>query len=89
VAEFDAAQVGVVKPQVRITIAEYLGDTDPRVTSQGVASLLRSDVVGTSSLPANLAEHRVLFGVGHDLPYLLRTAARDGDLGGPRQRLLA
>jgi hypothetical protein len=36
----------------------------------------------------HLAEHRVLFGVGHQLPYLLRTAAGDRDLGSPFQRLL-
>jgi hypothetical protein len=30
VAEFDAVQAGVVQPSVRVTIAKYLGDTDPR-----------------------------------------------------------
>ncbi|MEU6072426.1 hypothetical protein [Micromonospora sp. NPDC047074] len=30
VAEFDAVQGGVVEPQVRVTIAKHLGDTDPR-----------------------------------------------------------
>jgi hypothetical protein len=54
-----------------------------------VAGLLRADVVGTSPSPVSLAEHRVLFGVGQDLPYLLRTAAGHGDLGSPRQRLFA
>ena len=29
-AEFDAAQSAVVEPPVRMTIVEYLGDTDPR-----------------------------------------------------------
>src|SRR5512138_1974429 len=43
----------------------------------------------TSPSPVSLAEHRVLFGVGQKLPYLLRTPACDGDLGSPRQRLLA
>ncbi|WP_236647298.1 MULTISPECIES: hypothetical protein [Micromonospora] len=46
-------------------------------------------VVGMSPSPVSLAEHRVLFGVGHELPDLLRTAATNGDLGSPRQRLLA
>jgi hypothetical protein len=36
-----------------------------------------------------LAEHLVEFGVGPELPDLLRTAAGDGDLGSPLQRLLA
>ena len=44
---------------------------------------------GMSPSPVSLAEHRVLFGVGHELPDLLRTAATDGDLGSPGQRLLA
>ena len=43
---------------------------------------------GHSSCPG-LAEHLVEFGVGPNLPDLLRTAAADGDLGRPRQRLLA
>jgi hypothetical protein len=36
-----------------------------------------------------LAEHLVEFGVGPELPDLLRTAAGDGELGSPLQRLLA
>jgi hypothetical protein len=35
------------------------------------------------------AEHLVEFGVGPELPDLLRTAAGDGDLGSPLQRLFA
>jgi glycosidase len=35
------------------------------------------------------AEHLVELGVGPELPDLLRTAAGDGDLGSPLQRLLA
>lgn len=42
-----------------------------------------------SPLPVSLAEHRVCFGVGHELPHLLRAATSGGDLGSPRQRLLA
>ena len=37
---------------------------------------------GTAASAA--AEHLVLLGVGQELPYLLRTAADHGDLGGPR-----
>jgi hypothetical protein len=43
----------------------------------------------TSPSPICLAEHLVEFGVGPELPDLLRTAAGDGDLGSPLQRLLA
>jgi hypothetical protein len=43
---------------------------------------------GTSPSPVSLAEHHVLFGVGHELPDLLRAAAGHRDLGGPLQRLL-
>ena len=53
------------------------------------AGRLRSDAVGTSPPAISLAEHRVEFGVGPDLPDLLRAAAGDGDLGSPLQRLLA
>jgi hypothetical protein len=38
---------------------------------------------------SRLAEHFVLFGVGQELPDLLRAAAGDGDLGRPLQRLFA
>ena len=44
---------------------------------------------GTSPPAISLAEHRVEFGVGPDLPDLLRAPAGDGDLGSPFQRLLA
>src|SRR5712692_9423648 len=47
------------------------------------ADRFRSDVVGTSPPAICLAEHRVEFGVGPELPYLLRTAAGDRDLCGP------
>ena len=53
------------------------------------AGRLRSDAAGTSPSAISLAEHRVEFGVGPDLPDLLRAAAGDGDLGSPLQRLLA
>src|SRR5262249_53574590 len=43
----------------------------------------------TSTSPISLLEHRVLFGVGHELPDLLGTAAGDGDLRGPLECLLA
>jgi hypothetical protein len=39
--------------------------------------------------PICLAEHLVEFGVGPELSDLLRTAAGDGDLGCPLQRLFA
>ena len=48
-----------------------------------------SDVIGTSPSAICLAEHRVQFGVGHELPDFLRTAARGGDLGSPLQRFFA
>ncbi len=48
-----------------------------------------ADIIGISPSPVSLAEHRVLFRVGHELPDLLRAAASDGNLGSPRQRLLA
>ncbi len=47
------------------------------------AGCLLSDVVGTSPSAIRLAEHRVQFGVGPELPELLRTAAGDRDLCGP------
>ena len=53
------------------------------------AGRLRSGAAGTSPSAISLAEHRVEFGVGPDLPDLLRAAAGDGDLGSPLQRLLA
>jgi hypothetical protein len=44
----------------------------------------------TSPSAIRLAEHRGDLGrVGQELAYLLRTAAGDGDLGGPLQRFLA
>ncbi len=55
----------------------------------GAAGRLRSDAAGTSPSAISLAEHRIAFGVGPDLPDLLRAAAGDGDLGSPLQRLLA
>jgi hypothetical protein len=67
-------------------------DAQTRVVNRGRASPLclpRSALVGMSPSPVSLAEHRVLFGVGQELPDLLRAAAADGDLGSPRQRLLA
>src|SRR5712691_2330383 len=53
------------------------------------AGRLRSGAAWASPPTVSLAEHRVEFGVGPDLPDLLRAAAGDGDLGGPPQRLLA
>jgi len=53
------------------------------------AGRLRSGPAGTSASAISLAEHRVEFGVGPDLPDLLRAAAGDGDPGSPPQRLLA
>jgi hypothetical protein len=44
---------------------------------------------GTSPSAIGLAEHRVGFGVGHELPNLLRAAAGDNGLGSPFQRLFA
>src|SRR3984957_6684532 len=49
----------------------------------------RSGAAGTAPPAISLAEHRVEFGVGPDLPDLLRAAAGDGELGGPAQCLLA
>src|SRR5580704_11377263 len=48
-----------------------------------------SNAAGTSLPPAGLAEHRVLFGVGHEFPDLLRAAAGGSGLGSPLQRLRA
>jgi hypothetical protein len=45
--------------------------------------------MGTSPSAICLAEHRVEFRVGPELPDLLRAAAGHGDLGSPLQRLLA
>ena len=53
------------------------------------AGRLRSGAAATSPPAISVAEHRVEFGVGPDLPDLLRAAAGDGDLGSPPQRLLA
>src|SRR6202012_2701780 len=44
---------------------------------------------GTSPSPGSRAQHRVLLGVGNELPDFLRTAAGQGDPGCPGQRLLA
>jgi hypothetical protein len=60
-----------------------------RRSCSSAAGRLRSDAAGTSPSAISLAEHRVEFGVGPDLPDLLRAAAGDGDLGSPLQRLLA
>jgi hypothetical protein len=43
----------------------------------------------TSPQAIGLAEHRLGFGVGHELPDLLRAAACASGLGSPFQRLLA
>jgi hypothetical protein len=61
----------------------------PGKSCPGAAGRRRSGAAGTSPPAVSLAEHRVEFGVGPDLPDLLRAAAADGDLGSPRQRLLA
>ena len=55
----------------------------------GPSAGVRSDGVGTSPSAVRLAKHRGEFGVGHELPDLLRTAAGDGDLDRPFQRLFA
>jgi hypothetical protein len=57
--------------------------------SQLAEHRLRSEALGTSPSAISLAEHRVEFGVGPDLPDLLRAAAGDSDLGSPAQRLIA
>ena len=66
-----------------------LSDRRQGKSSSSAAGRLRSDAAGTSPSAISLAEHRAEFGVGPDLPDLLRAAAGDGDLGGPMQRLLA
>jgi hypothetical protein len=79
----------VFTPDPRVT-APFQVDAQIRVVNRGQrGGSPSSDVVGTSPSPVSLAEHRVLFGVGQELPDLLRTAAGHGDLGSPRQRLLA
>ena len=70
------AQICVVRPP-------------PRQVLLYAAGRLRSGAAGTSPPAVSLAEHRVEFGVGPDLPDLLRAAAGDGDLGRPLQRFLA
>jgi energy-coupling factor transporter ATP-binding protein EcfA2 len=59
----------------------------PRLTRRAALALAKA--LGTSPPAISLAEHRVEFGVGPDLPDLLRAAAGGGDLGRPPQRLLA
>lgn len=59
---------------------------DPR--GHPLAPLVQVDAQ-TRVVNRSLAEHRVCFGVGHEFPHLLRAAASGGDLGSPRQRLLA
>src|SRR5215472_13972120 len=61
---------------------------DKGKSCSSAAGRLRSDAVGTSPSAISLAEHRVEFGVGSDLPDLLRAAAGGGDLGSPLQCLL-
>ena len=82
------ARGAVLPPRVPVRGADPRRQPRPAKSCSSVASLVRSDV-GTSPSPVSLAEHHVLFSVGHELPDLLRTAARHGDLGSPRQRLLA
>jgi hypothetical protein len=72
------AQARVVRPPARQGKA-----------SSSAAGRLRADAAGTSPPAISLAEHRVEFRVGPDLPDLLHAAAGDGDLGSPPQRLLA
>jgi hypothetical protein len=80
------------------SVASYLAVPAARValsdrrqgkSCSSAAGHLRSGAAGTSPSAVSLAEHRVEFGVGPDLPDLLRAAAGDGDLGSPLQRLLA
>jgi hypothetical protein len=60
-----------------------------RLKITAVRGRVRPGAAGTSPPTVSLAEHRVEFGVGPDLPDLLRAAAGDGDLRRPPQRLLA
>src|ERR1700729_1639705 len=69
-----------------VTESRYISRRQGKSCSSA-AGRLRSDAVGTSPSAISLAEHRVEFGVGPDLPDLLRAAAGDGDLGSPMQRL--
>jgi hypothetical protein len=78
------AELDVLRP-----VIPALSDRRQGKSRSSAAGRLRSDAVGTSPPAISLAEHRVEFGVGPDLPDLLRAAAGDGDLGSPLQRLLA
>ena len=77
------------RPRLRSMHRPALSGRRQGKSSSSAAGRLRSDAVGTSPSAISLAEHRVEFGVGPDLPDLLRAAAGDGDLGSPLQRLLA
>ena len=77
------------RPRLRSMRRPALSDRRQGKSCSSAAGRLRSDPVGTSPSAISLAEHRVEFGVGPDLPDLLRAAAGDGDLGSPLQRLLA
>jgi len=61
-----------------------------QIPCSSATTVLRSHVVGRSRAAICLAEDRGEFGrVGQELPYFLGTAAGDGRLGSPLQRLLA
>ena len=77
------------RPRLRSMRRSALSDRRQGRSCSSAAGRLRSDAAGTSPSAISLAEHRVEFGVGPDLPDLLRAAAGDGDLGSPLQRLLA
>jgi hypothetical protein len=77
------------RPRLRSMRRPALSDRRQGKSCSSAAGRLRSDAAGTSPPAISLAEHRVEFGVGPNLPDLLRAAAGDGDLGSPLQRLLA
>jgi hypothetical protein len=82
-------RVTAARPQFRSMPRPVSSDRGPGKSCSSAAGRLRSDAVRTSPSAICLAEHRVEFRVEPELPDLLRTAAGDGELGSPLQRLLA
>jgi ABC-type phosphonate transport system ATPase subunit len=68
---------------------DHLALSVPPGTVHGLLGPNGAGKTGTSPSAISLVAHRAEFGVGPDLPDLLRAAAGDGDLGSPPQRLLA
>lgn len=80
---------GVTQWTERRNFEDYLAwRTERGLTEQKPAALNTSEG-STSPSAIDLAEHRVEFGVGADLPDLYRAAAGAGHLASPRKRLLA